>query len=359
MTARLLVGVAAAAIVAGLNAHEARVPQPAAESLDLPARLADTGLLDAAGAVAPGVRPFAPQYPLWSDGLLKRRWMYLPPGGVIRATDDEAWEFPAGTKFWKEFSRAGQRIETRMLWKVTETRWAAASYVWATDGSGAMLADERGVPAVAELAPGRAHSIPSRSDCAACHGAATRPLGFTALQLSTDRDPNAIHGEPLQPGMLTVADLVRERALSPDRPDLVSNPPRIKTSDPASRAVLGYLAANCGVCHDGKGGISAAAPVIRARDLVIDGDAVARTLIGAPTRWQLPGHDGPTVVVQAGVPQLSALVARMRSRSPASQMPPLGTVLRDEEALHAISRWIATDLAATGISTRHGHGRAR
>jgi mono/diheme cytochrome c family protein len=35
----------------------------------------------------------------------------------------------------------------------------------------------------------------------------------------------------------------------------------------------------------------------------------------------------------------------MRSRRQSSQMPPFGTVVRDEEALDAIARWIATDVA--------------
>jgi hypothetical protein len=34
----------------------------------------------------------------------------------------------------------------------------------------------------------------------------------------------------------------------------------------------------------------------------------------------------------------------MRSRRPSSQMPPLGSVLRDDKAIDVISKWIATDL---------------
>jgi hypothetical protein len=32
----------------------------------------------------------------------------------------------------------------------------------------------------------------------------------------------------------------------------------------------------------------------------------------------------------------------MRSRSPSSQMPPLGTVLRDDAAIAVIEKWIAS-----------------
>jgi hypothetical protein len=36
----------------------------------------------------------------------------------------------------------------------------------------------------------------------------------------------------------------------------------------------------------------------------------------------------------------------MRSRSPSSQMPPLGTVLRDQAAVEELARWISTELGA-------------
>jgi len=36
------------------------------------------------------------------------------------------------------------------------------------------------------------------------------------------------------------------------------------------------------------------------------------------------------------------LLVRMRSRRPASEMPPLGTVLPDSEAIELVESWIAT-----------------
>jgi hypothetical protein len=267
--------------------------------------------------------------------------VYLPPGWAIDATDEHAWRFPVGTRFWKEFSRNGRRIETRFLWKTAPGRWVAVSYAWNDEGTDAIRADD-GVPGVVEVAPGRRHSIPSRADCAACHGSQRMaPLGFTALQLSTDRDPNAIHGEPLRPGSLTLETLLADGRLEHARPDLLARPPRIRAATPETRAVLGYLAANCGACHNGRGEIAALGPIIRPRDLVGDGDAVARSLVGQATRWQLPGRTGGSVLVSPGDPDLSAIVARMRSRSPSSQMPPLGTVVRDQAAVDAMMRWIA------------------
>ena len=315
----------------------------------LPSRLVDSGLYaaDGNGGIHPANRPFAPQYPLWSDGLKKRRWVHLPPGTTIDASDPYGWEFPVGTKLWKEFSLGDRKVETRVLWKASEAGWELGTYAWNDAGTDAVLVDARGMTSAAEVAPGRRHVIPGRNDCLACHGTQPAPLGFTALQLSPDRDPNAIHGEPLEPGMLTLAELITARHLLPAREELLAAPPRIRTSNETTRAVLGYLSANCAMCHNGKGEIAAAAPVITPRALAEDGDGLARRFIGQPTRWQQSGiAAGETVLVQAGAPERSALVARMHSRAPSSQMPPLGTVARDQEALAAIRRWIAVDLAA-------------
>jgi cytochrome c553 len=328
--------------------HAAGEPQP-------PLRLSETGLYAAGrpGVVDANNRPFAPQYPLWTDGASKRRWVQLPAGATIDARSDHAWEFPVGTRFWKEFAFGGRKVETRLLWKVAGERWISAAYAWNEEQTDAVLAPESGVPGVAEVAPGRRHSIPARTDCAACHGSPARPLGFGALQLSTDRDPNAIHGESLAPGMLTTATLVAEGRLAPARRDLVSSPPRIRTSSPRTRSALGYLAANCGACHDRGTGITANVPSLAWEDVVTDGDAVARSLVGRATRWQVPGApEGSTVAVHPAAPDQSALVARMRSRRPSSQMPPLGTVVRDQEAVDAIVAWISADLAPARIAHR-------
>jgi cytochrome c553 len=309
----------------------------------LPARLADTGLYadGQVDGIAPGVRAFSPQYPLWSDGAAKRRWVWLPPGTSIDGTRLHEWEFPVGTRFWKEFSIAGRRVETRLLWQVASGRWVTASYAWNAEGTNAALAPADGLAAVADLGRGKQHAIPSRSDCLACHGAPgrTRPLGFTALQMSDDRDPLAIHGEPLPEDALSLESLVAGGLLTLGRSAAVPRP-RIATADARTRAVLGYLAANCGGCHGRDGDVPAVTPFLRVEQLVTDGDAVARAMTERLTTWQVPGHDEGTKLLDPLVPQASALLARMKSRRPSSQMPPLGTVVRDDDAVAALQGWI-------------------
>ena len=121
-----------------------------------PRSLLDTGLYvtRATNAVHPDNLPFAPQYPLWSDGADKRRWLNLPPGTWIDASRPDAWEFPVGTRLWKEFSREGRRIETRFIQRRADSSWLYATYVWNDQGSDAVLAPAdgtvlNGIPGIA------------------------------------------------------------------------------------------------------------------------------------------------------------------------------------------------------------------
>ncbi len=274
----------------------------------LPAHLRDTGLDD------PRVEAFSPQYPLWSDGAHKRRWIYLPPGTAIDASRPDAWEFPAGTRLWKEFS-LGRPIETRFIERLADGTWRYAAYVWNEEGTDATLAPTEGV---ATLATANGYSIPSEFDCRACHeGAAVPVLGFSALQLSSDRDPLAPHadaGTDIDVDGLVARGLIRN--LSPD-----STRPRIQASSPIERATLGYLHGNCGHCHNDN---ETRAPV----DL-----RLAQSVVG--------GAAGSDLAVRSLLDVGSRFLKRVSSRNPQTQMPPVGTRLIDIEALALLERWIA------------------
>lgn len=312
-----------------------------------PALLSETGLYADAGAltVDPRNRPFTPQYPLWSDGAVKRRWVRLPDGAAIDTRDVDHWDFPVGTRFWKEFAFGGRRVETRMLVKTAAGRWEFASYAWRDDQRDAVLAPADGLYGVVEVAPGKVHSVPSRDECRACHDSGrTEILGFTALQLSTDRDPLAPHAERLTADMITLRTLTDEGRLSPARLEWATTPPRIAARDARERAVLGYLSTNCGSCHNPKSSIASLGLFLKhdaGRTGTCTPDAIATT-VDQPGHWVVPtALEGTSRLVSPGKPELSALLARARSRRPSSQMPPIGTVLADREALDLVSAWIA------------------
>src|SRR5687768_17536817 len=250
-----------AAIVRATAGFETESTTPVA-----PALLSQTGLYAGEGTITidPLNRPFSPQYPFWTDGATKKRWIRLPAGSAIEATNVSRWEFPIGTKFWKEFSFDGRKVETRMLWRVNADAWVFATYAWNEAQTDAALAPEAGLPGIAEVAPGKRHSIPGIADCRSCHDSArTEILGFDALNLSDDRDPNAPHAETLTKEMLTLRTLTEENLLSPKRSELITTPPRIAASSPNARAALGYLSTNCGSCHNRESSIASLGLILK------------------------------------------------------------------------------------------------
>jgi hypothetical protein len=349
----VLAAAAAAALVTVGDAAGAQRLSPVRRSP--PARLADTGLYSdfASRTIDPQNIPYAPQYPLWSDGANKRRWVYLPPGAVIDASDPEVWKFPVGTKFWKEFSWS-RRVETRYLERTREG-WRYAAYAWSEDESDAVLASTDGVTTTQEVAPGRRHRIPSVADCINCHrGGRAEILGFSALQLSPDRDPLAPHREPLEPGMPTLPTLVARRLVRGLPRDVLERPPRIAASTPAGRAAMGYLHANCSICHDSVGPVaSLGLDLHHALGARTPADEPAAAAVGRPSKFQIPGVPrGKSLWIDPGAPATSAVLMRMASRDPIVQMPPLGTHVVDEEAAGLVREWIEQELGTWGAASR-------
>ncbi|MFT3734646.1 MAG: hypothetical protein QM776_06450 [Rhodocyclaceae bacterium] len=315
----------------------------------LPQRLSETGLYlpGSAQIVNPAHIAFSPQYPLWSDGTRKRRWLSLPRGGTVDASRPDAWQFPVGTRLWKEFAYE-RAVETRYIERLRDGSWRFASYVWREDGSDADLAPEAGLGA--QPVPGdgtRRYDIPARSDCRACHESAPSPvLGFSALQLSPDRDPLAPHADVLTSEASDLRTLQARGVLRNLPASLLEAPPRIASALPVERAALGYLHGNCGHCHsDSRAGGSPVPVDIVLAQSVSNGPAaverVRQSLRDVPGRFR---HLAAMQVVVAGDATRSTLVLRMGSRNPQLQMPPLGTRVPDREGLALVSQWISHHL---------------
>jgi len=298
MSSPALYLIAVAALACGICARADPLPQ----------RLRDTGLYDLP------TLPFSPQYPLWSDGAHKRRWIHLPPGAAIDASRPDAWEFPRGTRLWKEFSLDGA-VETRFIERLADGTWRYAAYVWNQEGTDATLAPAAGIAA---LPTHDRYSIPSESDCRACHESAAVPvLGFSALQLSSDRDPLAPHADARTE--IDLDELV-VRGLIKNLPPAAARP-RIEARSAVERASLGYLHGNCGHCHNET---EARVPV----DLTL-----AQSVVG--------GSASSDRVLRSLLNVRARFLARVSSRDLQKQMPPLGTRLIDVDALALIERWIS------------------
>ncbi len=366
--------VAAALVVSIVRAaatSETGAPTPVAPRL-----LSGTGLYAdvAALKIDSRNRTFSPQYPLWSDGATKRRWVRLPSGSRIDVADIARWELPVGTKFWKEFSFKGRKVETRFLWQTAKNHWVFASYAWNDAQTDAELATESGIANITEIESGKRHSIPSVTECRSCHDSGrTEILGFNALQLSTDRDPNALHAEPITDEAVTLKTLVDENLMTPRRPELATNPPRIAADSPITRAALGYLSTNCGNCHNRESSIaslgldlkhtvsgppslvkstSSYGEVSPKRPSAAEAETGSRepgtaectpalaTTIGKRGHWVVPEAQEESRLINPGHPESSAIIRRVKSRRPLSQMPPIGTVVADRQAVDLLTAWV-------------------
>ena len=322
----------------------------------LPQRLSDTGLF-APGhpqAISENALSFSPQYPLWSDGALKRRWIFLPPGSHVDASNPDAWEFPIGTKIWKEFGHE-HPVETRFIERLADGNWRFAAYVWNANFSDADLAPSKGQRVAATGAPGGQYDIPSRDDCRACHEGAPVPvLGFSALQLSPIRDQQAPHAEPRRPDQVDLPSLVQRGVLQKLPLELLLTPPRIAARSPIESAALGYMHGNCAHCHNRVGPLALLELNLAQEVWPATNVAVLSQLdsLLVPSQFRLHGNDSARHRLLPGQPESSVLALRMGARDALTQMPPLGTRITDDEGLAMITRWIQHDLKQLTPNTR-------
>jgi len=108
---------------------------------------------------------------------------------------------------------------------------------------------------------------------------------------------------------------------------------------------MGYLSANCGGCHNSTG------PLARLGLNLLHNvggqdqaeEPAVLTAVNAQGRFAVPGiHPDSSRFVAHGAPERSTVLYRMNSRRVSSQMPPLGTVIVDDEAVALVRSWIAT-----------------
>ena len=290
-----------------------------------PLDLACTGLYaDAANAtLGAGVREFAPSTPLWSDGAGKKRWVLLPDGQIDTSNPD-AWVFPVGTKAWKDFAVAGKRIETRFFWKVSDTKWVRATYVWSDDESHATRVD-KGVP----NARGTGFDVPDTEACDRCHeGRKERLLGIDAIGLGAAGATG-----------VTLATLASEGRLTTTPP---AGP--LAFGDEKSAPALAWLHVNCGAaCHNENENATANATGLRLKLRVdkawnVSTAEVTRTTLGVDAK--MPAFAGDVRVVP-GSADASLLVRLAGTRGdPQAQMPPVGSALVDDTGIAALRAWI-------------------
>jgi hypothetical protein len=289
--------------------------------LDFPApdaqvelRLSQLGLYADIGQkeLAPDLIAYEPRYPLWSDGAEKRRWLRLPPGTQIDVSDPDHYQFPVGTVFFKEFARDGKRLETRVIARTgaSPDETFMGTFLWQDDEQDALLVRE-GRPDVR----GTDHDLPTQKNCRTCHnGEPGRVLGFSAVQA------------PEVDAALFSAPVVNYTV----------------PGDADTARALGYLHANCGLCHNPNGSARNKTALdlrLSLTDVTPSATSIERATLGVlldnfsatALRWR----------VAPGEPEQSALLERMRLRGEEGAMPPIGSEHSDPRGIEAVATWIA------------------
>lgn len=277
--------------------------------------------------VYPEYLSFTPRFPLYTDGMDKKRWIYIPKGKLVDTTDVDNWNFPKGTILFKEFSTKGLILETRVMYKIASgmsiKNWKWATYQWNKKQNEAQRVD-RGVRQVL----GTIHNIPANRQCFACHrGSKDMVLGFAAIQLS-NTDPNS----PTKQSYLKT--LIDKQLITSNIKPFYKVPAR----NEQERKALGYLHGNCSHCHSKDhpmGGLGMHLK-LKANTKTSNEHEAIKTTINVPTR----GFYLTDFRVNPNNIQDSALYIRLNSIQSGIQMAPIGKSTIDHQGVKVLKDWI-------------------
>jgi len=175
-------------------------------------------------------------------------------------------------------------------------------------------------------------------------------------RLKTPREQVAKAGEEFErrskqciAGGLDLAVLVDRHLIRGLPPEWRTKPPRIGATTRSERSALGYLHGNCGQCHNARGPLASIGLDLWGDPGRPDGATleVLASLLGRSS-FRIPGQTpAHTARLSPGAPDRSAILVRMRTRDPNTQMPPLATRVVDGEAVQRVQQWIAQLSAPT------------
>lgn len=326
-----------------------------------PPALSETGLFDdlATLAPAPGVIPYEPKLPSWTDGAIKRHWAAIPgdgsnTGGATKR-DRVLYRhrgplgFPAGSVFVQHLElpvddakpEITRPIETRLLVLSSDGGARAFAYKWNDAGTDAFAVAQGDTTRIRVRAKDGTDRVvewvhPTPSDCLTCHHLGNgHVLGVTARQLDRDilyPDTDAPMSQLRAwnaAGMFSMTDLklIPPGGAKPSSAVTLHTPNDPEaTLDARARS---YLDANCAFCHGPAGAL-----------FDLRRESPLAPLIHRPVRHDF-GHDGARLLVP-GEPDQSLLYLRLAAEDASEQMPPLGRRFPDPDGVTLIREWIAS-----------------
>jgi uncharacterized repeat protein (TIGR03806 family) len=325
-----------------------------------PQTLAEYRFFRDAGARQPNARvtPYDLNTALYSDGAMKFRYVYIPPGQTARYDAEGVFEFPVGTVLIKTFAFAADMrtpgenvrfLETRLLIR-RASGWIALPYVWNAAQTEARLSpigadipvsftDEDGAAVAFDWA------VPNRNQCKGCHDRAGDlvPIGPTARNLN--RSASYPYAEPQPPlhGFVGESSWRNQLAEWLDRGLLDQAPsdaPGVAraydTIDPIEQRARAYLDVNCAHCHNPEGPAHTSGLDLRwSQHEPVQWGVLKRPVAAGR------GSAGYDFAIEPGHPERSILLYRMESTDPGVMMPELGRQRVDARGVALIRQWIA------------------
>jgi hypothetical protein len=268
-------------------------------------------------------KEYEPQYPLFSDGATKRRFIYIPKGEQIDTSDPDQWRYPRGTIFWKEFSIEGKRVETRAWEKLSQgtgpSSWRPSLYLWRADQSEADLltVNDFYTKPLSERQLYQAgliedkYKLVTNASCVGCHQSGVDvPLGFNYFQLSK-KELNVNIYSLVGQNLMTVPLLVEDQ---------------IRGSQKA-RDAIGYMQNNCATCHNG---------ITQKRNFRHSSKNLFYSDEAIVKEFSIPGKSGDMPLITFGDLNNSWIYQRILKR----EMPRTNPIIADPHGLSVIGAWI-------------------
>jgi uncharacterized repeat protein (TIGR03806 family) len=358
---RLIAAAALALCAASASAQAPASVNAAAILAERPLQtLAEYRFFRDAGAREPNARvtPYDLNTALYSDGALKFRYVYIPPGQTARYDAEGVFEFPVGTVLIKTFAFAADMrapgenvrfLETRLLIRRSDG-WIALPYVWNDAQTEARLSpigadtpvrftDEDGAAVAFDWA------VPNRNQCKGCHDRAGDlvPIGPSARNLNvnvTRQYINMSRPNDALVGTMGYNQLAYWQEIGLiDR--LPEQAPRVPDAFNVADGTLelrarAYLDVNCAHCHNPEGPAHTSGLDLRwSQHEPVQWGVLKRPVAAGR------GSAGYDFAIEPGHPERSILLYRMESTDPGVMMPELGRQRVDARGVALIRQWIA------------------
>ncbi|MEY2429122.1 MAG: hypothetical protein QOJ40_2007, partial [Verrucomicrobiota bacterium] len=338
----------------------------------LPTLLSQTGAFENTANLVPAraMIPYTVNMPLWSDGALKYRWLFVPKATITFSGTN--WIFPEGSVLVKHFelnTGSGiRRLETRFVVVGPVGKIYAITYKWKTDNSDAYLLTDSPTPdddktgTMGPMAHNETISVsgvdqvwhwPTRAECVKCHNKVSNPggtsgvLGLKTAQLNGTNLYPAINGSDAYnnpqgnpDNQLRTLDHVGLFDLHPNIATLAKMAKGLNDTGNFNRETIArsYLDANCAHCHlpggtgqrTARGGFDAQFSTPFAKQDLTESGAL---------KFNLPGQN-------PGLLANDASLAR-----PPRPMPPVGKNVNDSSWTNFLRAWILNSFNAITASS--------